>query len=179
MLVVGRVAFVSCVAPRGVGGNLNGSDAAAWWFVCRYLRRAKRHGSILSGPMIVLSTPRRRRGPTRGGSIGNPNNELANRTFETTRGRAQSACRASAHRCNVELAHGADMSPTDTRSKLLANQNTTTTTILLGPAPSQLPIPTENTTLISHRKSAPSFVARTSAGSPPRRLYCLHGTRRR
>ena len=37
VLVVGRVAFVSCVAPRGAGTNLNGSDAAAWWFVCRYL----------------------------------------------------------------------------------------------------------------------------------------------
>ena len=30
LLVVGRVAFfVSCVAPRGAGANLNGSDAAA------------------------------------------------------------------------------------------------------------------------------------------------------
>ena len=29
VLVVGRVAFVSCVAPRGAGTNLNGSDAAA------------------------------------------------------------------------------------------------------------------------------------------------------
>ena len=28
-LVVGRVAFVSCVAPRGAGANLNDSDAAA------------------------------------------------------------------------------------------------------------------------------------------------------
>ena len=35
--------FVSCVAPRGAGTNLNGSDAAAWWFVCRHLRRTKRH----------------------------------------------------------------------------------------------------------------------------------------
>jgi hypothetical protein len=37
LLVVGHVAFVSCVAPRGAGANLNDSDAAAWWFVCRYL----------------------------------------------------------------------------------------------------------------------------------------------
>ena len=29
VLVVGRVAFVSCVAPRGAGTNLNDSDAAA------------------------------------------------------------------------------------------------------------------------------------------------------
>ena len=29
MLVVGHVAFVSCVAPRGAGTNLNDSDAAA------------------------------------------------------------------------------------------------------------------------------------------------------
>ena len=29
VLVVGRVAFVSCVTPRGAGTNLNGSDAAA------------------------------------------------------------------------------------------------------------------------------------------------------
>ena len=29
VLVVGHVAFVSCVAPRGAGGNLNDSDAAA------------------------------------------------------------------------------------------------------------------------------------------------------
>ena len=29
VLVVGRVAFVSCVAPRGAGTSLNGSDAAA------------------------------------------------------------------------------------------------------------------------------------------------------
>ena len=36
VLVVGRVAFVSCATPRGTGTNLNGSDAAAWWFVCRY-----------------------------------------------------------------------------------------------------------------------------------------------
>ena len=28
-IVVGRVAFVSCVAPRGAGTNLKGSDAAA------------------------------------------------------------------------------------------------------------------------------------------------------
>ena len=37
--------------------------------------------------MIVLSIPRRLRGPTRADSIRNPNNELANRTFETTGGR--------------------------------------------------------------------------------------------
>ena len=37
LLVVGHVAFVSCVAPRGAGANLNDSDAAAWWFVCRCL----------------------------------------------------------------------------------------------------------------------------------------------
>ena len=29
VLVVGHVAFVSCVAPRGAGTNLNDSDAAA------------------------------------------------------------------------------------------------------------------------------------------------------
>ena len=29
LLVVGHVAFVSCVAPRGAGTNLNDSDAAA------------------------------------------------------------------------------------------------------------------------------------------------------
>ena len=37
VLVAGRVALASCVAPRGAGTNLNGSDAAAWWFVFRYL----------------------------------------------------------------------------------------------------------------------------------------------
>ena len=37
--------------------------------------------------MIVLSTPRRLRGPTRADSIRNPNNELANRTFDTNGGR--------------------------------------------------------------------------------------------
>ena len=37
LLVVRHVLFVSCVAPRGAGTNLNDSDAAAWWFVCRYL----------------------------------------------------------------------------------------------------------------------------------------------
>ena len=38
--------------------------------------------------MIVLSIPRRLRWPTtRGDSIRNPNNELANRTFDTTGGR--------------------------------------------------------------------------------------------
>ena len=37
--------------------------------------------------MIVLSIPRRLRGPTRPDSIRNPNDELANRTFDTTGGR--------------------------------------------------------------------------------------------
>jgi len=37
VLVVGRVAFVSCIAPRGAGADVNDSDAAAWWFVRRYL----------------------------------------------------------------------------------------------------------------------------------------------
>ena len=37
ILAVGRVAFVSCATLRGAGTNLNDSDAAAWWFVCRYL----------------------------------------------------------------------------------------------------------------------------------------------
>ena len=37
VLAVGRVAFVSCATPRGAGTSLNGSNAAAWWFVCRYL----------------------------------------------------------------------------------------------------------------------------------------------
>ena len=41
----------------------------------------------MSGSMIVLSIPHRLRGPTRGDSIRNPNNELANRTFDTTGGR--------------------------------------------------------------------------------------------
>jgi len=36
----------------------------------------------LSGSMIVLSIPRRLRGPTRADSMRNPNNELANRTFD-------------------------------------------------------------------------------------------------
>ena len=37
--------------------------------------------------MIILSTPRPLRGPTRADSMRNPNNELANRTFDTTGGR--------------------------------------------------------------------------------------------
>ena len=37
--------------------------------------------------MIVLSIPRRFRGPTRADSIRNPNNELANHTFDTNGGR--------------------------------------------------------------------------------------------
>ena len=38
VLAVNRVAFVSCATPRGAETkNLNGSDAAAWWFVFRYL----------------------------------------------------------------------------------------------------------------------------------------------
>ena len=37
--------------------------------------------------MIALSIPRRLRGPTRAESIRNPNNELMNRTFDTTGGR--------------------------------------------------------------------------------------------
>ena len=37
--------------------------------------------------MIVLSTPRRFRGPTRADSITNPNNLLANRTFDNRGGK--------------------------------------------------------------------------------------------
>ena len=47
---------------------------------------------------------------------------------------------------NDEPVHDANMRPTDTRNTLLANQNTTTTTIPPGPAPPQLPMSTENTT---------------------------------
>ena len=42
---------------------------------------------MLSGSMIVLSIPRRHQGPTCAESIRNPNNELVNRTFDTTGGR--------------------------------------------------------------------------------------------
>ena len=44
-------------------------------------------GSILSGPMIVLSTPRRLQGPIRADSMRNPKNELANHTFDNTGGK--------------------------------------------------------------------------------------------
>ena len=44
-------------------------------------------GLFLSGSMIVLSIPRRFRGPTRADSIRNPNNELANRTFDNRGGK--------------------------------------------------------------------------------------------
>ena len=44
LITVGRVAFVWCATPRDARTNLNDSDAAAWWFVCLYLRRTKRHG---------------------------------------------------------------------------------------------------------------------------------------
>ena len=37
--------------------------------------------------MITLSIPRRLRGPTRADSMRNPDDELANRTFDTTGGR--------------------------------------------------------------------------------------------
>ena len=37
--------------------------------------------------MMVLSIPRMLQGPTRADSIRNPNNELANRTFDTTGGK--------------------------------------------------------------------------------------------
>ena len=44
-------------------------------------------GSFLSGSMVVLSTPRPFRGPTRADSIRNPNNQLANRTFDDRGGK--------------------------------------------------------------------------------------------
>ena len=44
-------------------------------------------GLFLSGSMITLSIPRRLRGPTRADSMRNPNDELANRTFDTTGGK--------------------------------------------------------------------------------------------
>ena len=53
--------------------------------LCVYIRDAPRGtGLFWGGSMIVLSIPHRLRGPTRAVSMRNPNNELANRTFDTT-----------------------------------------------------------------------------------------------
>ena len=62
ILAVGHVAFMSCATPRGAGTNLNDSDAAAWWFVCLYLWRTKRHGVVFEwfhdGTKHPASAPR-------------------------------------------------------------------------------------------------------------------------
>ena len=87
ILAVGRVAFVSCATPRGAGTNLNDRDAAAYGLCVCICDAPRGTGLFLSGSMIMLSIPRRLRGPTRAVSMRNPNNELANRTFDTTGGR--------------------------------------------------------------------------------------------
>ena len=63
VLVVGRVAFVSCVAPRGAGAHLKEATQRRDGLCVGICDARRGTGSILSGSMIVLSIPRRLRAP--------------------------------------------------------------------------------------------------------------------